>query len=197
MGNYPSALQQHDRVLSVYERTLPPTHPDRICAMNMKASALLSVMRLDESLALFKAALRLGRRVFEEGSGVMVALEGNTASTLSALGKNEEAAEVYERLLEAQERSPNYGPSHETTWHTRFKLGGTLVDMGKFTEAIPLLRDSLAAYDGMGLGPEHPALGILPGLYGRALLGAGRPDEAVPLIQRSIEFTERMHGPFH
>ena len=69
--------------------------------------------------------------------------------------------------------------------------------MGKFTEAIPLLRDCLAAYDGMGLGPDHPRLGIIPRDYGKALIGAGRPAEAVPLIQRSIAFRERKHGPFH
>ena len=33
MGNYASALQQHDRVLSVYLRELPADHPDLISAM--------------------------------------------------------------------------------------------------------------------------------------------------------------------
>ena len=70
MGDNPSALQQHSRVLSVYERELPSTHPIRIAAMGNKASALSSLHKLDnsdplhESLALFKAALKLGRRVF-------------------------------------------------------------------------------------------------------------------------------------
>ena len=76
-------------------------------------------------------------------------------------------------------------------------LGQTLVNMDKFSEAIPLLCDSLAAYDGMGLGPDHPQLGFLPQHCGRALLGVGRPAEAVPLFQRSLAFTERKHGPFH
>ena len=38
MGDYPSALQQHDRVLSVYERVLPANHPLRIIAMGSPAA---------------------------------------------------------------------------------------------------------------------------------------------------------------
>ena len=49
----------------------------------------------------------------------------------------------------------------------------------------------------MGLGPEHPDLGVIPRVYGKALLGAGRPSEAVPLFERAIAFTERKHGPHH
>ena len=52
MGNYPCALQQHDRVLSVYERELPPKDPRRIVAMGKKAGALRMRYRLDESLDL-------------------------------------------------------------------------------------------------------------------------------------------------
>ena len=119
------------------------------------------------------------------------------ANALTQSGMREEAVEVYERLIEVMERSPRLGPSHERTWKARADLGGTLVGMDKFTEAIPLLRDSLAAYDGMGLGPDHPELGVIPHMYGRALLGAGRPAEAVPLFLRSIAFRELKHGPFH
>ena len=197
MGNYSSTLQQRDRVLSVYERVLPATDPLRISAMCSKAGALDCVDRLDESLALFKAAVKLGRKVFKEDSGELLRLEGSMAAALEQSGKREEAVEVYERLIEVRERSPLYGPSHELTWKTRADLGSTLVGMGKFTEAIPLLCDSLAAYDGMRLGPDHPELGFIPQYCGRALLGAGRPAEAVPLFQRCIAFTERKHGPFH
>ena len=85
MGNYHSALQQHDRVLSVCERELPAKHPDRIRAKGRKAGAL-PVGRLDESLALFQAAMKLGRRVFEVDSSALLALEANAATTLSQTG---------------------------------------------------------------------------------------------------------------
>ena len=195
LGNYPSALQQHARVLSVYERELPSSHPDRIRAMGTKACALRLLCRLDESLALFKAALKLGRRVFVEDSDSLIVLEENMAHTLDHLGDSGAAAEVYERLIVVQERSPLYGPSHEQTWETRSKLGRTLVELGNVSAAIPLLRDALAAYDGMGLGPEHPRLGAIPQQYAIALLRAGRPAEAVPLLHRSIAYHECKHGP--
>ena len=135
--------------------------------------------------------------MFERDSEDLLALEASMASALSQLGKDEEAAGVYERVLEAEERSPRFGPSHQSTWCTRANLGISYTDLGRFSEAIPLLHDSLAAYDGMGLGPEHPQLGSLPHHYGSALLGAGRAAEAVPLFQRAIDFRERKFGLHH
>ena len=152
MDNYASALQQHDRVLSVYVRELPADHPDLISAMDDKASSLHALGRLTESLALFKVASERGRRVFQADSDKHLVLEGNMANVLAALGQHEEAVEVQRRLLEVKERSPLYGPSHGSTWHSRACLGAALVYAGTFSEAIPLLRDSLANYDGMGLG---------------------------------------------
>ena len=89
-------------------------------------------------------------------------LEANTAITFAELGRHEEAAEVYKCEIKARERSPLIGPYHQTTWASRVSLGKTLVELGRFTDAIPLLYDSLAAYDGMGLGPEHPKFGLIP-----------------------------------
>ena len=72
-----------------------------------------------------------------------------------------------------------------------------LVELGRFSEAFPLLRDSLAAYDGMGFGPEHPQLGNIPQLYGRALLGVGRAADSLSLFQRVIAHIEQRFGRHH
>ena len=197
MGNYPCALQQPDRVLSVYERTLPAEHPDRIMAMGYKANSLRDLCRIDESLALFEAALKLGRQVLKEDSADLLFLENGMALTLGGLGLYKEEAEVYPRVIRAYERSPLFGPSHADTWKSRSNLGRALIIQGKFSEAIPLLRDTLAAFDGMGLGREHPLLGTIPQFYGKALLGAGRAAEAGPMFQRSIAFYEHKFGFHH
>ena len=68
MGNNPCALQQHERVPSVYERELPEKHPLRIKAMGKKANALRHLGLLDESLSLYEAALKLGRQIFNGDS---------------------------------------------------------------------------------------------------------------------------------
>ena len=101
---------------------------------------------------------------------------------------------LFRRQIEVRERSPLLGPLHPDTLGARSKLGQTLVEMGKFFEAIPLLRDALSAMDGLGLGSEHPHLWIVHRVYGKALLGAGHPSEAVPMFQRSIAYTESKHG---
>ena len=197
MGNVPCALQQRDRVLSVYERMLPAEDSLRIRAMGDKANSLRDLCQLDESLDLFEAALKLGRQVFEEDSDDLLGLENDMALTLGGLGLYEEEAEVYARVIRVSERSPRFGPSHVSTWNSRINLGHALVNLGRFSEAVPLLRDSLAAFDGMGLGREHPVMGSIPQFYGKALLGAGRAVEAVPMFQRSIAHTEHKFGFHH
>ena len=97
LGDQSSALQQHDRVLSVYERVLPATDPLRISAMGSKAGALDSVGRKEESLALFKAAVKLGLKVLKEDSNELLWLEGGMANALTQSGMREEAVEVYKR----------------------------------------------------------------------------------------------------
>ena len=196
--NHTAALQQFDRVLSVYERTLPAEHPLRIGAMSHKASALRELGRLGESLDVFTVAIKLARHVFEEDSDLLVKLEKDIAKLLVALGNREMAAEVYERLIRVFERSPRFGSTHMRTWESRSSLGDTLVILGKFSAAIPLFRDSLAAYDSMGLAERrYPVVGFAFLSLGRALLGAGRAAEAVPMFQRSITFFEHHFGPHH
>ena len=129
MFNFPCSLQQHERVLSVYGRELPEKHPRRIRALGKKAGALRLLGRLDDSLSLYEAALKLGRLVFERDSEDLLVLEGDTAMTLSHLGKHEAAAEVYERVIKASERSPRFGPSHQTTWACSVSLGLALVEL--------------------------------------------------------------------
>ena len=81
MDNFPCALLQHERVLSVYEWELPEKDPCRIMAMGRKAGALIQLDRLDESLSLYEDALNLGRQVFERDSDNLFNIEGNLAMT--------------------------------------------------------------------------------------------------------------------
>ena len=61
-------------MLSVYERTLPAEHPDRIGVMGRKASALRELGRLGGSLDVFTVAITLSRQVFEEDSANLIKL---------------------------------------------------------------------------------------------------------------------------
>ena len=123
----------------------------------------------------------------------MTCSSSSMAGTLSDIGWHGEAARLFVHVIEVKERSS----SRESTLHTRMRLGIEYVHLGRHSEAIPLLRDSLAAYDGMGLGPEHPQLALIPEYYGKALLGAGQAAASVPMFQRHIAFRERMFGPHH
>ena len=68
VNNFPCSLQQHERVLSVYERELSEKHLDRIRVMGKKAGALRHLGRLEEPLTLYETALTLGRQVQERDS---------------------------------------------------------------------------------------------------------------------------------
>ena len=53
MDNFTSVLQQHERVLLVYERKLPEKDPYRITAMGEKTGAFRMIGEGVESLALY------------------------------------------------------------------------------------------------------------------------------------------------
>ena len=92
-------------------------------------------------------------------------------------------------------------------------LGAGLEHERKLSSILVLISSHRQLSDADGAVQKREALAkaashlaVCPGeveeVYGNfkvegPVLGAGRPAEAVPLIQRSIAFTERKHGPFH
>jgi len=84
----------------------------------------------------------------------------NLAAVLAALGQVEEAENHYRRALAIKEKL--LGAGNPDVALTRNILGKLLTDMGRPTEALPLLEAAVAALDSR-LPPGHPHLSAARG----------------------------------
>src|SRR5438067_813641 len=71
-----------------------------------------------------------------------------------------------------------------------------LIEAGKYAEAVPLLKRSLAI-DEKTLGPEHPSVAIRLNNIALIYHAQGRYAEAEPLYKRALAIGEKILGPEH
>jgi len=76
------------------------------------------------------------------------------------------------------------------------KQGFSLWSEGKFQEAVPLFKRSLALCE-KALGPQHPDTADSLNNLGSAYKNIGDYDKALPLYERALAIWEKSIGPKH
>ncbi len=96
----------------------------------------------------------------------------------------------------ALEEAENFGPDDQRLATSLNNLGLLYQTQGKYAQAEPLYKRSLAIWE-KGLGSEHPQVAI--GLNNLAALyqAQGRYAQAEPFFQRSLAILEKVLGPAH
>ena len=117
--------------------------------------------------------------------------ETSTAAGLEAYQQGR-YGEAEKYLSAALKEAENFGPEDPRLATSLNNLAGIYVTQGKYAEAEPLYKRSLAI-----LGPEHPD--VAASLNNLAVLydNQGRYEEAEPLYQRALAVYEEALGPEH
>jgi tetratricopeptide (TPR) repeat protein len=79
---------------------------------------------------------------------------------------------------------------------TRLSLTRSYSDAGRINEAIPLLEDTLVAFERV-LGPDHPNTLASRNNLAHAYRDAGQHDKAIALHRENLTASERVLGPDH
>lgn len=90
-------------------------------------------------------------------------------------------------------RINNFGPEHGLVGYTYARLGVILQDGRKPEQALALQQRGLEIMVGFGHGENFAAIDIR-GNMGNALATLGRYDEARPLLEKTVEMSERVEG---
>ncbi|MCH9695199.1 MAG: serine/threonine-protein kinase [Gammaproteobacteria bacterium] len=106
-------------------------------------------------------------------------------------GQLDEAEDRMRRALTY--RINNFGPEHGLVGYTYARLGVILQDGRKSEQALALQRRGLEVMIGYGHGDNFAAIDIR-GNMGNALASLGRYDEARPLLEKTVEMSERVEG---
>jgi tetratricopeptide (TPR) repeat protein len=109
-------------------------------------------------------------------------------------GKLKEAEEMYERVLEGDEKA--LGPDHTSTLGTVNNLGLLYSGQGKLKEAEEMLRRALAGFE-KALGPDHTSTLETVNNLGNLYEDQGKLKEAEEMYRRALAGYEKALSPDH
>ena len=131
---------------------------------------------------------------FGDGSENHAAALNEHALTLKAMGRYEEAEQLYRQAIEIgkatiREVHPDYATGLNN-------LAGLLKDMGRYEEAEPLYRQAIEI-DKATIGEAHPEYATRLNNLAGLLRTMGRYEEAEPLFRQAIEIGKATIGEAH
>ncbi len=106
-------------------------------------------------------------------------------------------AEAEQPLRDALARiNPQAPETFDTLVDARDTLGKVLTSLGRFDEAIPLLRENATSIRQFW-GDQHPVLGDALHQLGSAMRQSGDTAAAIPVFEEALALYERNYGPDH
>jgi tetratricopeptide (TPR) repeat protein len=216
-GSFAQAIEYGQDLVADCKQVLGDTHPDTLAARHHLAAAYRDAGRLDEAIPLFERTLADRERVLGDTHPDTLTSRHHLAYAYRAAGRLDEAIRLMERTLADRERV--LGQTHPDTLTSRHHLACAYWDAGRLDEAIPLFertladrervlgdthpdtlisRNSLATADRERLlGQTHPDTLASRNSLAYAYQDAGRLDEAIRLMERTLADRERVLGQTH
>ena len=203
----------HDRVVSIYERTLGPTHPLTATGLSNLGNVRYLQGKFAEAEVVHRRALAIREKVlgpehpdtatslnnlanvlFEQGKDVRAsaAEQRARASSGQRVQSVSEIEGLYRRALAIQERS--LGAEHPALANTLNNLAAMLDQQGKSAESEPLQRRALAILE-KALGPLHPDTAATLTTLAVSLDRQGRIVDSEQVYLRAVETSRSAGNP--
>jgi len=187
MGQPAEALELLRRAHALQQRTLPEGHPSLAYTANSIGVVLERLERCEDAIGVYEEGIALLEKRSDE-AGVAARMRANVASCLGQLGRHAEALAMYERALEALERT--LGGQHPAVGNVVCGLGSVAGELGDHARQRAMCQRALDIYEA-SLGPEHPNLaGPLHSLATGALRRR-KPAEALPWLSRAQSILDK------
>jgi tetratricopeptide (TPR) repeat protein len=186
-GRYPESLAASQEALAINAQTLGEHHPDYALSLQSVASDYNLLGRPAEARTLAGQALA----VLEEALGTEHARVASAEWALALIEmKLDEGADAERHLRHAMAVAEKLqGPDQNAVAEYTSVLGDLLVREGRYAEAVPLYRRSLAIQAAAGQEPAECRAGL-----GYALLGVGQRAAALRELETALQWQETNHG---
>lgn len=192
-GQYAQALPHCERALSLYADAGATRTDDYRAALRRYANALLYHGDYEKGLAIHRDRLALTRELFGEDSAVFAQDRVVLAETMAEHGSFDEAAAA---LAEGTPVILRRNGARSTQYALAvFNAGWLKYQLGRFDEAVPLLREALGIHEAAVEGRDNDRLQVLRVDLAVALIESGRADaEARALLDAVIAARSAAHS---
>lgn len=188
-GDYAQALAAIDRSTQIRERVTSPEHADLVFNFSMRGRILESLQRDADASVAYERARTIAEKTLGDKHPSLGAILQDLGRLHGRMGKHAEArAELARAIAVAKAGEEPLSIAAATGALAEYLHGA-----GKPADAIPLYRESLAAYEAL-LGPTHAQLGPTLQNLGLAYIDTKAPREALALLTRSLAIEESVSG---
>lgn len=179
-GDYASAEVYGRRALAILDGD-PDPHPASLFeALNTVGTATSALGRPAEAESFFTRGLALAERIYAADHPRLSTARGNLAISLAELGRTAEAEVLHREILASFEGRPE----HRDRALVLVNLGNLHLARDDFAGARRLYSEAAEAQTAL-LGADHPSLATTWNNLGEALVGEGRLEEAVEVLEKS------------
>ncbi|MFO0744610.1 MAG: tetratricopeptide repeat protein [Myxococcota bacterium] len=189
-GHYAAAADELAQALVAEAELYPPSHPDRLTTMHMRADALRGLGRYDESIALHRDALAVEEKQQGDALGSLALGYVLLAQSQVDAGRGTDARASLERALAANHAHLGDNPVLATDAELLRAL--SLLGDGRFDDAAAAL-GPLEARVEKEIGSSTELAMTHDGI-GRTLVHAGRAADAVARHEKALAMLESHYG---
>ena len=154
MGDYPKALELHQKALAVREKALGPDHPSTATSYNNLGYVYRSMGDYPRALELYQKALAVCEKALGPDHPDTATSYNNLGGVYDSMGDYPKALEYHQKALAIREKV--LGPDHPSTATSYNNLAGVYDSMGDYPRALELYQKALAVRE-KALGPDHPS----------------------------------------
>jgi CHAT domain-containing protein/tetratricopeptide (TPR) repeat protein len=186
-GRYADAAPAYERALAI-RKAIAPDGLAVATSTNNIAHNLNRQGRYADAAPYYERALAIWQRIYGPNHPTTAIGLSNVAVNQERQGQVDAAVAGFEQVLAIRLAALPAG--HPDIATARLRLGHALAEQGKYDRALPLLATAVAERRA-AFGADHPALAEALTDQASALLGAGRPGDALKAAREAAEIVRR------
>ena len=171
LGRYAEALKLNEETLELMKAKRGNDHPDTLTTMNNVAAGYHSLGRYADAIKLEEQALALLKAKLGPDHPETLRSMCNLAEIYQTSGRLAEALEIQRKTLAL--RKTKLGPDHPDTLWSIGTVAGSLIDLDRPSEALPLIDDCLRRATGKLVDPR-----LVPGVFDMRLRSFAKKKDA-------------------
>jgi len=188
-GKVDRALELAKEAVHLGEVAYGPDHPSTAIDLNNLANVMMGANQYKQALAISERTLKIFVASFGEQNASVGAVLTNLAEQSRALGQLDRASEYGERAIAV------YRGLHDDFGTARILMNVALIERqrGRLDRAVELTHEAVPIME-TKLADRAEFIAVGANLAAGIYLAAGKPAEALPLVRRSLETSEKLIG---
>jgi tetratricopeptide (TPR) repeat protein len=201
MAGAQATAERFEEAQELLARALIRAAPERAKSLPLRARILLAIAAIEDSRGNYLKAVDWAQQAIDVRKRLPTTTSADMAEALALRGlymfRGGQIPEAEQPLRAAlAQLNPEDPDNFRTLLRVRLCLGQVLTSLGRFDEALPLLRANAAATRRL-YGDEHPVLADALHQLGAVMRQSGDAKSAIPIFQEALEIYERKYGPEH